>query len=522
MVDKLIKDLTQATAIAGTDVLAIDRDTATRKNIVANFFTDSSTIEYTISGATILPSIVANSITDDQIDAITAAVISDFDTEVSNNADVTANTAKVTNATHTGDVTGSDALTIGADKVNNTHIDWGTGTNQVSADDIPDGATNVIITATQETKLDGIETGADVTDTTNVEAAGALMDSELTSIADVKALDQSVVSGASPTLDGTNFSGIPNTALNTGIADNDLVEIDGADITSGEYAKFTAAGLQSKTFAEVKTDLSLNNVDNTSDTNKPVSTAQQSALDGKEDANSNIQAHISSTSNPHGVTKTQLSLENVTNDAQLKIASNLSDVATQQTALNNITNVSAGTDEYVLTKDTTTGDATWKAGGGGGGTLYLEAIAQLTLSADQTADLAVGNHVEFDTISVIPSSGSGISLATGSGQDNGIVTLESGYHYEIVLYTKSDYSDTGGYMGTSIYNITDSAIIGTEAAPIAVDYTGHYDSLPIGMWFLDATSQGKDINFKFEFLTLVSKIRMAGTTVIIKKYKDMS
>ena len=43
----------------------------------------------------------------------------------------------------------------------------------------------------------------------NVAAAGALMDSELTSIADVKALDQSVVSGAAPVFDGTNFTNIP-------------------------------------------------------------------------------------------------------------------------------------------------------------------------------------------------------------------------------------------------------------------------------------------------------------------------
>jgi hypothetical protein len=42
----------------------------------------------------------------------TASTISDFDTEVSNNTSVAANTLKVTNATHTGDVTGSSALTI--------------------------------------------------------------------------------------------------------------------------------------------------------------------------------------------------------------------------------------------------------------------------------------------------------------------------------------------------------------------------------------------------------------------------
>lgn len=42
----------------------------------------------------------------------TAADVTDFDTEVANNAAVTANTAKVTNATHTGDATGSTALSV--------------------------------------------------------------------------------------------------------------------------------------------------------------------------------------------------------------------------------------------------------------------------------------------------------------------------------------------------------------------------------------------------------------------------
>jgi hypothetical protein len=56
-------------------------------------------------------------------------------------------------------------------------------------------------------KLNGIEAGADVTDTTNVTAAGALMDSELTSIASVKALDQGVATTDSPTFAGLNASG---------------------------------------------------------------------------------------------------------------------------------------------------------------------------------------------------------------------------------------------------------------------------------------------------------------------------
>ena len=52
----------------------------------------------------------------------TASTISDFDTEVANNSAVAANTAKVSNATHTGDVTGDTALTIATGAVTTAKI----------------------------------------------------------------------------------------------------------------------------------------------------------------------------------------------------------------------------------------------------------------------------------------------------------------------------------------------------------------------------------------------------------------
>lgn len=58
--------------------------------------------------------------------------------------------------------------------------------------------------------------------------------------------------------------------------------------------------------ATARTSLALNNVDNTSDANKPISSATQTALDGKEPVNANIQAHIASTANPHGTTAAQV------------------------------------------------------------------------------------------------------------------------------------------------------------------------------------------------------------------------
>ena len=52
-------------------------------------------------------------------------------------------------------------------------------------------------------------------------------------------------------------------ALTFGIANDNAVEIDDADAADDDYAKFTANGIEGRSYAEVKTDLSLNNVENT-------------------------------------------------------------------------------------------------------------------------------------------------------------------------------------------------------------------------------------------------------------------
>jgi hypothetical protein len=72
-----------------------------------------------------------------------------------------------------------------------------------------------VFTDADHSKLDGIEALADVTDTTNVTAAGALMDSELTNLTAVKSLDQGVATTDSPT-----FAGLTTTA-DVSFGDND-------------------------------------------------------------------------------------------------------------------------------------------------------------------------------------------------------------------------------------------------------------------------------------------------------------
>ena len=98
-----------------------------------------------------------------------ANVVEDITPQLGGNLDLNSN-----NITGTGDLNFTGSITL---------------TGNVDGRDV----------STDGTKLDTIETNADVTDTANVTAAGALMDSECTSLADVKALDQSVTSSASPT-----------------------------------------------------------------------------------------------------------------------------------------------------------------------------------------------------------------------------------------------------------------------------------------------------------------------------------
>ena len=59
-----------------------------------------------------------------------------------------------------------------------------------------------VFTDADHSKLDGIEASADVTDATNVTAAGALMDSELADVAAVKGINQALTTTSSPTFAG--------------------------------------------------------------------------------------------------------------------------------------------------------------------------------------------------------------------------------------------------------------------------------------------------------------------------------
>ncbi len=124
-----------------------------------------------------------------KLDGIEAGATSDQTAgEIKTSYESNADTNAFTDAEKTklsGIATGAEVNTV--DSVNTQ-----TGAVVLDADDISDAATtNKFTTAGDISKLAGIEAGADVTDTVNVTAAGALMDSEVTNLAQVKAFDSS-------------------------------------------------------------------------------------------------------------------------------------------------------------------------------------------------------------------------------------------------------------------------------------------------------------------------------------------
>lgn len=224
-----------------------------------------------------------------------AANITDFDTEVSNNTDVAANTA----ARH-------------------TH------SNQAVLD-----ATTASFTTADETKLDGIQAGATANATdaqlrdrsthTGTQTASTI--SDFSTAADARIAAQKGAANGLATLGADSLiptSQIPALAM----TDVNVVASQAAQLaltaqegdvairsdlsrsyihnggSAGTMADWTELSTPTDAVTSVngetgivvldKTDIGLGNVDNTSDANKPVSTAQQTALDAKMDKSANL------------------------------------------------------------------------------------------------------------------------------------------------------------------------------------------------------------------------------------------
>ena len=162
-----------------------------------------------------------------------AVVISDLDFNVTTdtlghvtdaNASVATRTLTLANLGYTGDTDANNytlptaaASTLGGVKVG-SRLSISTGV--LSADSQTDNN----FTTTLKNKLDGISDSADVTDATTVAAAGALMDSEVTNLSQVKGFDSSDYATAAQ---GTKADSAQQPPSEGAFANGDKTKLDG-------------------------------------------------------------------------------------------------------------------------------------------------------------------------------------------------------------------------------------------------------------------------------------------------------
>ena len=82
-----------------------------------------------------------------------------------------------------------------------------------------------------------------------------------------------------------------------------------------------------------------------------------------------------------------------------------------------------------------------------------------SLAADQTVNIAVNNHIEFDT----KDEDGEIVLQTGVGQADGIFELSSGKKYFLEASLRPEFSGTTGQLEVAWFDQTNSAEIGSRA-----------------------------------------------------------
>lgn len=128
--------------------------------------------------------------------------------------------------------------------------------------------------------------------------------------ADKTNLDNTVQGLANEITNRTNAINALRTELKTYV--DDLIADTGSDVTALETKVNNHIANKSNPHAVTKTQVGLGNVNNTSDANKPVSTAQATAIaDAKAAgtaAQTSINSHAGRRDNPHVVTRAQLSL----------------------------------------------------------------------------------------------------------------------------------------------------------------------------------------------------------------------
>ena len=171
-------------------------------------------------------------------------------------------------------------------------------------------STNVRATLNNKTKSADGKTYEGATDLIRDILAATKTTAGVMTAADKTNLDNTVQGLANEITNRTNAINALRTELKTYV--DDLIADTGSDVTALETKVNNHIANKSNPHTVTKTQVGLSNVNNTSDADKPVSTAQATAIaDAKAAgtaAQTSINSHAGRKDNPHAVTRAQLSL----------------------------------------------------------------------------------------------------------------------------------------------------------------------------------------------------------------------
>ncbi len=161
--------------------------------------------------------------------------------------------------------------------------------------------------------------------------------------------------------------------------------------------------------------------------------------------------------------------------------------------------------DLLLIEDSAAGNAKKRAQIGN---LPSSAVAKAYLHArvdEQTTDLLVNDHVEFDVQSIVDASGD-ISLAVGAGQLAGLITLAAGKVYEVTAGIRADFSAAGGVVRFRLRDNTGAVEFGNQSELFARSGTSHVHTLAIATGII-APSVTTEIELRITAVVSLTTIR---------------
>ena len=387
--------------------------------------------------------------------------------------------ANIASPTFTGTVGGITASMVGLGNVENTAIStWAGSSNILTVGTIGTGTWNA--TTIADGKIASALTGK----TYN----GLTLTSNATGF--------SVAGGTTSktlTLNNTlSFSGTDASTLNIGaggtlgshafissLAPSDITSVTTASIIGRNTAGTGVAEILST--STVRSLLSISNVDNTSDANKPVSTAEQTAL--------NLKANIASptfTGTVSGITATMVGLGNVTNESKATMFSSptftgtVSGVTATHVGLGNVNNTNDANKPVSTAQQTALdlklGDNTTFIGYQALGSPFLTETLGETIQVSNTSTAMVDGQIKFTAV-YLPKAATitGIRLyvrvlGVYTGDNNNRVGL---YSYSAGVLTLVASSANSAILWTSAANAFQTiAFSSTYAASAGIYFVG--------------------------------------------------